>query len=93
VLPRAAKVPTHRVEISAPYGYLERLRLLIRAHQGKILQEEFAAEVTIGAQFTVERFSAFLAALGELSNGTLTADVLETNEATIMPIGADEVHS
>lgn len=90
VLPRAVKVPTHMVEISVPYSTFERLRLLIRAHHGKIIQEGFAAEVTIRAQFTVERFPGFQAALMDLSNGTLAADVLGTDEATIIPIGADE---
>ncbi len=91
VLPRAVKVPTHTVEVSAPYSTFERLRLLIKAHQGKILQECFAVEVTITAQFAVKRFPGFQAALMDLSNGTLAADVLETNESTVMPIGADEV--
>jgi len=89
VLPRAVRVPTHRVEVSAPYSYFERLRLLIRAHQGKVMQEGFAAEVTITAQFAVERFPGFQTALMDMSNGKLAADVLETDEATIMPIGSD----
>jgi uncharacterized YigZ family protein len=89
VLPRAVKVSTHMVGVSAPYSYFERLRLLITAHHGRIMQEGFEAEVTITAQFAVEQFPGFRVALDDLSNGTLTADILETHEATIMPIGAD----
>jgi uncharacterized YigZ family protein len=91
VLPRAVKVPTHTVEISAPYSCFERLRLLIKAHHGQILQEGFAEEVTITAQFTVRRVPGFRSALLDISNGRLTADVVETNESTIMPIGTDGV--
>ena len=86
VLPRAAKVPTHTVAIVTPYHLFERLRLLVAAH-GKILHEDFAAEVTVTARLPVDRFSAFAAALQEMSSGTLQAEVVETNEATIMPVG------
>ena len=89
VLPRACKVPTHTVEIVAPYSLSERIRLLIQSQHGKVMQEDFAAEVTMLAQFEMERFPIFQAALQDLSNGTLEADIVETNEATIMPILTD----
>jgi uncharacterized YigZ family protein len=88
VLPRAVKVSAHTVEIVAPYSYFEPLRLLIEAHHGQIIGEDFAAEVTVTAQFIVDQFPAFQAALQEMSAGTLKADVVATNEAAIMPIGA-----
>ncbi len=86
VLPRAQKVPTHTVMIDVPYHLLERVRLLIAAHNGRLLDESFAAEVTLSVQFLVERFPAFTAALQELSLGQLEPTIIETNEATIMPI-------
>ncbi len=89
VLPRAAKVPTNTVAIVMPYSYFERLRRLVAAHSGAILDEEFAAEVTMTARFAVEHFAAFQAALQEMSGGRLEAEVIETNEATIMPIEAE----
>jgi len=88
ILPRAVKAPTYTVEIVTPYALFERLRLLVAAHGGKILNEEFAAEVTVTAQLPVERFPAFASALQEMSSGTLDAEIVETNEATIMPIDA-----
>ena len=42
VLPRAMRVATHAVEITAPYGYFERLRLLVAEHDGQMLREGFA---------------------------------------------------
>jgi uncharacterized YigZ family protein len=86
VLPRAEKVPTHTVMMELPYSLLERIRLLIAAHDGRILDESFAASITISAQFLVERFSAFAAALQELSQGQVEATIIETNNETIMPI-------
>ena len=87
ILPRALKVPTHTVEIAAPYRFFERLRLLIQTHHGKIMGEDFAAEVTMVVQFGVEQFPDFQDALQNMSGGTVKAHVVETNEATIMPVG------
>jgi len=89
VLPRALKVPTHTVDISVPYSTFERVRLLIKARHGQILQEDFAAEVRMTARFAVEQLPTFQAALQDMSNGRLSASVVETDEATIMPIGVD----
>lgn len=83
--PRAEKVPTHTVMLAVPYHLFEQVRLLA-AHYGRILNEDFAADVTVTAQFTLERFPTFQEALRELSHGTLAAEIIETNEATIMPI-------
>jgi uncharacterized YigZ family protein len=86
-LPRAEKVPTHTLLVAAPYPFFERVRLAIAAHQGAILDEEFAADVTVTARFAVEHVPGFQAALQEMSNGTLEAIIVATDEATIMPIG------
>ncbi len=86
ILPRAEKIPTHKVTITAPYSYFERIRLLIAEHHGIILNEDFAVEVMITARFTVEDFPAFQNALQELSHGSLAAEIVETNEETIMRI-------
>lgn len=87
ILPRAEKVPTHTVMLAIPYNYLDRIRLLVEAWNGRILDEDFAADITITAQFTVEKFPHFQTALGEMSHGSLAAEIIETNEETIMPLG------
>ena len=86
ITPRAHKVPTHTIMIALPYNLLERVRLLIEAHKGKIMEEEFAADITLTAQFTVQHFPTFQDALRELTHGGLAAEIVETNEATIMPV-------
>ena len=86
VLPRAEKVPTHTAMLVIPYNYLERIRLLVAGHNGRILDEEFAADITVTMQFTVEDFPAFQEALQEMSHATLAAEIVETNEDTIMPL-------
>jgi uncharacterized YigZ family protein len=87
-LPRAEKVPTHTVLVAAPYSFFERVRLATAAHHGAILEEEFGADVTITARFAVEHLDGYQAALQEMSNGSLEAIIVASDEATIMPIGA-----
>ncbi len=90
ILPRAARVPTHTVEIVTPYSLFERLRRLIEVHGGRILDEDFAAQVRVTARVSVARFPAFRAALQEMSAGTLDAEIVEANERTIMPVEEGE---
>lgn len=90
VLPRAEKVATHTVVVSIPYSLFELVRLAIEAHHGRILEEDFAVDVTVTARLAVEHFPGFQANLQEISNGTLEATIVETDESTIMPIQARE---
>ncbi|MCC6604642.1 MAG: YigZ family protein [Anaerolineae bacterium] len=87
ILPRAEKVPTHMVMLALPYNLLEQVRLLVVGWNGRILEEEFAADITMTMQFTVAKFPGFQDALRELSHGSLAAEIVETNEDTIMPLG------
>jgi uncharacterized YigZ family protein len=88
VLPRAEKVPTHVVLMVLPYSLFERVRLSIHAHHGQTIDEAFAVDVTVTARFPVDHFPAFQGALREMSNGALQAEIVETDESTIMPIEA-----
>jgi uncharacterized YigZ family protein len=86
VLPRAVKVATHTVLVATPYSLFERVRLAVEAHQGQILDEDFAADVTVTARFPVEHLPPFQAALQELSSGAIEAEIVATDDATIMPL-------
>jgi uncharacterized YigZ family protein len=88
IVPRAQKVATHAVRMVVPYPLFEQVRLLVSSYDGAILDETFAAAVTVTARFIVERFPPFQAALQELSNGTLHAEIVGTDENTIMPLSS-----
>ena len=88
VLPRAEKVPTHTVMLAVEYGLFERAKLLVEAHKGEILDQDFGADVTITARFAVWHFDAFQEAVRELTRGAVQAEIIETNPETIMPTGA-----
>jgi putative IMPACT (imprinted ancient) family translation regulator len=85
VLPRAEKVPTHKVMMAFQYTYFERIRLLIPSHKGEIIDEDFGVDVTVTARFPVENFDNFQKALGELTRGQVIAEIIETNPDTIVP--------
>jgi len=84
-VPRAQKVLTHTLMLAFPYTYLERVRLLVSAQEGKVLDEEFTADVTLTARLRVEKLPAFQAALSELTNGKVQAEVIETKDI-LMPL-------
>ena len=83
-VPRAEKVLTHTFMVVFPYRLVERLRLLVSAHQGQVLDEEFAADVTLTARCAVEHFAPFQQALGNLTNGASTAEIIETTEILML---------
>jgi len=88
VLPRAEKIPTHTVMLAVPYNLFEQTRLLVEAHQGRLLDSSFEADVTLTCQFAVERFDEFNQAFTQLTRGQNQVIVLETNPETIMPLGS-----
>jgi len=82
VLPRAQKCQVHTVMIVLPYSLFERVRLLVVAHDGMIIDEVFAGEVTMTVQFRVEQFATFQNALREATSGKLTQmEIIETGSA------------
>jgi uncharacterized YigZ family protein len=87
VLPLAEKVPTQTLMLAVPYNLLERVRLLIEAHGGQILDETFGGDVTVTARFGAQDVAPFEHAAQELSAGRIEALVMETDDETIMPLG------
>lgn len=82
--PRAMKTLAHTVRMSVPYPLFEQVRLLVAAHDGRILEETFAVEVTVDARFPVASFPAFANALQEMSNGQLQAEIVVANEEVLL---------
>jgi len=85
-LPRAEKVATHTVMLAIPYPLFEQTRLLIQKYNGKTLDEEFSADVTISVQLLAENLVSFNGELSELSRGQIQAEIVESNPETIMPV-------
>ena len=66
-----------------PYNLLERVRLMTTRHNGEVLGEDFAGDITMTLQFPVEAFDGFQKELQELSAGKLKAEVIETKETIV----------
>lgn len=85
VLPRAERVATHTIMLETPYPLYERLKLLIPNHQGQILDQEFATQVTITIRVPVENLVGFENDVRELSQNKIDIITIETNDKTIVP--------
>ncbi|MEA3309273.1 MAG: YigZ family protein [Chloroflexota bacterium] len=88
ITPVAQKVTTHTVLLATDYHYFEQVRLLVPAHHGQILDEEFAGDVLVTARFPVAQFPAFQNSLRNLSGGQLEALIITTEEDTLLPLPA-----
>jgi uncharacterized YigZ family protein len=86
VLPMAERVATHTVMLETPYPLYERMKLLIPKHDGQILDQEFAAQVTLTIRFAVENLADFEHDVRELSQDKIEIILCETNSNTILPI-------
>ncbi len=82
----AENVPTYTVMLVIPYNLYEQTKLLIQEHQGKILDEEFAADITISIQVLIEKFDAFNEGIVELSRGKIRAEIIEINPNTLFEV-------
>jgi uncharacterized YigZ family protein len=89
-VPRAEKVPTYTVMLSVPYSLFEQARLLVTQCGGQIIEESFAAEVTLTIQFRVELLPGFQDSISDLSHGKVEAIIVESNPDTIMPVKQPE---
>jgi putative IMPACT (imprinted ancient) family translation regulator len=90
VVPRAEKVVTQKVDVVVPYKLLEQAQMMVKNHNGVILERVFAADVNLSIQFRMEAVQDFNKDMLELSHGSIRASIVETNSATIMPLDAKE---
>lgn len=82
-VPRARQVMTQTLLLAFPYSLLERIRLLARNGGGEILDEDFAADITMTLCFPQEKVQTFQDALRELSAGSLQAEIMESGERLV----------
>jgi uncharacterized YigZ family protein len=80
---RGRRVAVHVALVAIPYNLLERLRIVVTRQGGNILDEDFAADITMTLQFPVDSFEAFQSDLREMSAGKLKAEVIESRETIV----------
>ena len=80
---RARRQQVYVAMLALPYNLLERIRILVEAHHGDILEESFAADVTMTLRIPVETMDRFQSDMSELSAGRLQAETIEKTEALL----------
>ncbi len=83
IVGRGRRVAVHVALVAIPYNLLERVRLMVKRSHGEVLDEDFAADITMTLQFPVESFDTFQIELSELSAGKLKAEVIESTEKIV----------
>jgi len=77
---RARRQQVQIAMLALPYNLLERVRILVNKYQGDILEEDFAADITMTLRFPIVNSDRFQAELSELSAGTLQLETIEFTE-------------
>jgi putative IMPACT (imprinted ancient) family translation regulator len=80
---RGRRVPVHVVMLALPYNLLERVRSLAALQHAQILEEDFAADITMTLHLPVDSFDVFQHELRDLSAGKIQPEILETTETII----------
>ncbi len=90
IVPRAIKTPADTVMLAIPYNLLDRVRRLLPLHRGVLLDETFAADITMTLRFIPEDLPGFQADILELSNGSIQAEFIERS-TILLPVNS-EIH-
>ena len=67
--PRIEKVERQEIHFSVPYTHYEQTKRLIKEYNGKVTQEEFAADVLLHLNLAAEEVEPFAQAVSELTAG------------------------
>jgi uncharacterized YigZ family protein len=74
ILPREEKIERHSLTLVLPYAAYEPARRLLASLAGSVLEETFAAEVTLRVLLPQAQVDQFVAAIGELTAGQAQID-------------------
>ena len=80
-LPREEKLERRTVVLTLPYAAYEPARRILAAHAGSIVEESFAADVTLRALLPLARLESFSAEIGEATAGQARVDVRPSDES------------
>jgi len=89
ILPRAVRASTYTILIDMPYNLFEQIRRLVKLHQGRVLDETFAGQVTMKARLLQDRLPALQHALQEVSRGGIEARIVGSSDSTIIPLAPE----
>jgi uncharacterized YigZ family protein len=85
----AEKVNTHTLMVSCPYSFFEQVVNLINSHHGRILDQDFSADVTITCSLDVDWYHNFVESINEFGGNTISLIVIEQDVTSIMPVAGE----
>jgi uncharacterized YigZ family protein len=83
ILPRAEKIDRRALRITLPYAAYEPARRLIATHTGSIIDETFAADVSLRVSLPRAEMAAFTIALAEATAGQAQIDVTDERDGSL----------
>jgi uncharacterized YigZ family protein len=72
------KIEHKTLGITTPYPFFQPIRRLLGQHQGTVLDEQFAADVTMFASFPLDEVEPFIQAVIDLSAGSVYPTILDS---------------
>ncbi|MEE8584495.1 MAG: YigZ family protein, partial [Acidobacteriota bacterium] len=84
-LPVAEKRLAHTVLLACPYSGLKLVRQAVQRVQGQILEEEFAAQVTLTLRLPADRYKSFQEEIAQISNAAWMPEIQETSAEIFAP--------
>ena len=85
-LPRARKVSTTTLMFVIPYSLFEQSQLMVRNHNGVVLDETYGADVTLTVRLANEHLDCFKKKMVSLTRGQIEFITLATSDNTILPL-------
>lgn len=85
-LPRARKLATTVLMFVLPYALFEQARLILAGHEGMVVEENFAADVTLSVRLPDTQVAAFKSRMTNLTRGEIEFITIEQRDNTIMPL-------
>lgn len=85
-LPRARKISTTLLMFVVPYSLFEQTQILISNHRGKMVDENFAVDVTLTVRMPDDYLECFKKKMVALTHGQIEFIIIEHRDNTIMPL-------
>ena len=85
-IPKAEKLATVTIELTISYSLYEQTQRLVETYSGIILEQVFEIEVTMRIKFRSENIEPFQDDLSQLTNGQVTAQIVQINPDDIFPL-------
>ncbi len=85
VAPRARRIEVCISSCTIDYSLFDRVKILILAQQGEIVEQVFTEVINLTIQFPNDQFAKFKQSLQELSNGKAQLNILE-NTTTLVAL-------